>query len=658
MLLVASIAGLTSGWLLAAAAAAAAVVVIHLRARRKPLLFVFPTARFARIAAAGLLRKRRVRDLVLLSLRAAAAMFLAIAFSRPLWRPDDVRASAGHRGVAAVIILDASASMQRHADGAPLFNGARERAAALLDRLDPATDRAALILLDGSSDAVLPELSANVAPLVHALAATSCTSEKGDPAAAVALASGLFNNHAARGLRRAVIVLSDMQASQWRGVVLPAAPKIEWRFESFGGPEDPNLAVTDLRVSPSRPRTHRPFRATATIGNFSIDPRAIAVRFFLDSAPIGEALIDVPAWSERDAAVTLSHAIEGSTTLTASIEDPGFEWDNTCRAGVEFVDALPAWLVTARDARSDPTCASWFLRAAVEAVDTLAPRILTPDELAALSPDAGTLVIADAGALSERHLRAAERIARAGGTVLWFVEASQPALTSHATGDTSLPVSLLVDRPAGIAHARPARDALEAAPDDALAQALRMWSDERVPLTIASSIQPGSATLLESSSGPILARRAVGAGFMTMCTIDLAPARSNFVRQPVFPALIHALIASAQNASAGGLSTFVGGMAPGAEATLDHPGVLTFADSASGSARIVGVNLHPHETDLRPLPAGDFPRSPDAQDAADPAADDDAIPRPPVELWPWCIAAAMMLLIAEGALRQRPRRAA
>ncbi|MEO6444374.1 MAG: BatA domain-containing protein [Gemmatimonadaceae bacterium] len=101
---------LAPGYLLAALVAAAGVGALHLLAWRRPTPAPLPTARFAPGASPrALVRVRRLNDPLLLALRVLALLLAGLALSRPARTP-------ALRGVARVVVMDASRAVQRVAE--------------------------------------------------------------------------------------------------------------------------------------------------------------------------------------------------------------------------------------------------------------------------------------------------------------------------------------------------------------------------------------------------------------------------------------------------------------------------------------------------------------------------------------------------------------
>src|ERR1044072_3803868 len=109
------------------AIAAALPVLAHLVRRTRAVKLEFPSLMFLRRIEQKTIRKRRLRNLLLLALRCAALLLLALAFARPYFTKNPVAASAGQAN--RVILVDGSYSM-RYGES---FNRARQAARNLIN---------------------------------------------------------------------------------------------------------------------------------------------------------------------------------------------------------------------------------------------------------------------------------------------------------------------------------------------------------------------------------------------------------------------------------------------------------------------------------------------------------------------------------------------
>ena len=89
------------------AAAAAIPIVLHLLKRHPEERVKFAAVKLLRRAPVEDIQRRHLRELLLLALRVAALLLLAVAFARPLLRPQAASRLAG----ATIVALDTSLSL-------------------------------------------------------------------------------------------------------------------------------------------------------------------------------------------------------------------------------------------------------------------------------------------------------------------------------------------------------------------------------------------------------------------------------------------------------------------------------------------------------------------------------------------------------------------
>src|SRR5512142_1847207 len=98
--------------LLGGLAGLAIPVLIHLVQRERRRVVPFPSLMFLRRIPYQSVRRRRVRDWLLLAVRLAALLLIVLAFARPFFpRGALAEAAASSGGREVVILLDRSASM-------------------------------------------------------------------------------------------------------------------------------------------------------------------------------------------------------------------------------------------------------------------------------------------------------------------------------------------------------------------------------------------------------------------------------------------------------------------------------------------------------------------------------------------------------------------
>mgnify|MGYP003575076974 CR=1 FL=1 len=138
--------------LLAGLAAIAAPIIIHLLLRRKSQRLRFSTIQFFIKQDEQLMRRRKLRNLLLLATRVLLFALLVLAFARP-FLPNQLAAADGRNRRQLVLLLDASASMQAVGTEGTQWRRATDLARQELDKLG-LDDRAALVICSGRTELI------------------------------------------------------------------------------------------------------------------------------------------------------------------------------------------------------------------------------------------------------------------------------------------------------------------------------------------------------------------------------------------------------------------------------------------------------------------------------------------------------------------------
>jgi hypothetical protein len=303
---------------LVGAAAAAIPIVIHLLNRRVDPVIAFAAVRYLRRTPVEQAHRRRLRELLLLALRVAALVLLAVAFARPYLSAPMAAAGAA----ATVVLVDTSASLS-----AP---GQFERARTLaLNAIDSAPPTHAVGVVSFANGAEVTALLSDDRAVARAAIQRL---QRGDGAtrfgAGLARAGEMIGDRPGR-----VVVVTDLQAAGWDRADAGGVPdRIAVEVRDVGGPET-NLAVVALHLEGDE--------AVALVQNFSSTDANVQVQFALDARQVGAAPATVAAGATGEARVTLDST---GSVLTASITDPqGYAADNV-RFAVLGEDPTPAIL--------------------------------------------------------------------------------------------------------------------------------------------------------------------------------------------------------------------------------------------------------------------------------------------------------------------------
>src|SRR5438552_1104603 len=190
---------------------------IHRLGRRRANPFPFAAMQLLFRAEREVAARRRLRDVLLLIVRTTVAAALPLLFARPFTEVRSDLPASTNRPQTAVVILDDSASLQRHTGalgGNSLFEVARTQARALIENMAPESDVALLLGSEGSA-APIADPSSDRPRLLAALDAVTVSARRGDLSGALARAAQIARSGA--HAERRIYLVTDLQASGFAG---------------------------------------------------------------------------------------------------------------------------------------------------------------------------------------------------------------------------------------------------------------------------------------------------------------------------------------------------------------------------------------------------------------------------------------------------------
>jgi hypothetical protein len=557
-------------WALAVGAAAVALpLAVHWLTRPRPVRLPLSTIRFVLEAVRQRRARHRLRDVLILLLRAAAVVLIAWAFARPLGAVKNPGATDAGADTARVVVLDQSQSTAAAVRGVSAFERARPVAARYLSGGPGA--RANLILAGARPRAVFEQVSSNLPALRDELASAQPRPERLNLQAAINRAAEMLAAAGTGGAaRRELVVLSDFQRADWSSFDPSPLPKdTVIRLESVAPPQPPaNVAV--LRVAAAgRVEEGRESRVEVDVGNFSPAARQVQVDLL-----VGDATYRLDGLCPPGVSTTLSTTFVPRTA--------GWQTGEARLAGVE--DALPAddarpfvlgvrtapnyALVTRDDPKPRATSSHFLERALAPASDgrgvggrearvaaggaarvqRIDPKVLDRDALAG----ADLVVLDHPGKLSAESIQLLAALARRGRALLYVaaepVDATNLKLLADAAGpDLKLPMNFLPPRPGQVRRGLFLAEVAKDQPPfrefgDALPAAVRPLrfagglGTERNPSGLSDDVQ---ATFSDRTA--FLVTTAWGAGSLAVLNAELG--ESNLPASPVFVPLVNELVA-------------------------------------------------------------------------------------------------------------------
>jgi Aerotolerance regulator N-terminal/von Willebrand factor type A domain len=304
---------------LAGAAAAAIPIVLHLLKREPEPRVKFAAVTLLKRAPVELAEKRRLREWLLLALRVATLVLLAVAFARPFFATG---AAVGRPGVT-VVALDTSYSM-----AAPgRFDRAKQLAKDAISRAPSGNQVGVITFADEVEMAARPGVDRVLAAAAIDRAAQTFGATRYRSALQAAAQS-------LAGRRGAIVVVTDLQENGWDAGDRVSIPEGVTVAVADVGALPPNLAVIAVRPLADR--------VVATIRNTGSQAREARVHLTIDDRPAGDATISLG--TDRAADVTFAGAPGGAAAVVTVDDREGIQPDNI-RYAVLGGTARPAVLV-------------------------------------------------------------------------------------------------------------------------------------------------------------------------------------------------------------------------------------------------------------------------------------------------------------------------
>ncbi len=188
-------------------------VLIHMINRQKAVTMPFSTLRFLRVSVQRTRRRKRLHDVLLLLVRMAVLVLVAVGLARPA--VTSLESFLSRANTAVVVVLDNSLSMGTQVQGQTRYDAATHAVEQLLNRLHDG-DEVALLPTSGPLSPAQEQLYHQQEVVRQALAECRLSGERADLAARLRRAHELLEK--ADAPNKEIYVISDMQAVGWEGL--------------------------------------------------------------------------------------------------------------------------------------------------------------------------------------------------------------------------------------------------------------------------------------------------------------------------------------------------------------------------------------------------------------------------------------------------------
>ncbi len=322
---------------LLALAAVAVPVLIHLTQRERKTVVEFPSLMFLRKIPYESVRRRRIRDWLLLALRAAALALIVAAFARPFFRGSELSA-AGGGAREIVVLMDRSYSMA----AGESWTRAQAAARNALQGVG-GSDRVSLVFFGSSAELTLRS-SADLARILADIDAAEPGAGGTRYSPALKVAASILAESSLP--RKEVLLVSDFQRQGWQpdeALRLPAGSVLT------PVPVEPgttrNLSATPVVLQRTRTDNQDRLIVTAGVANRGTDPAATKVDLEVDGRVVQSNQVTVEPASSGTVTFAPLTMTGAALRISTRIPDDGLAVDNAFHLLVEPPRAVTTMVV-------------------------------------------------------------------------------------------------------------------------------------------------------------------------------------------------------------------------------------------------------------------------------------------------------------------------
>ncbi|HYG78605.1 MAG TPA: VWA domain-containing protein [Planctomycetota bacterium] len=419
-------------------------IIIHLLNKRRFRPVTWAAMEFLMNAIQKNARRLQLRDIILMLIRAAAIMSLAMALARPAVSAKGFLGSGMKTG--AIILLDNSLSMGYNNGREMRFEGAKRLSKQVISQLE-AGSWCGLFTFSDEVKMPLGEPSPDLNYMEQEVDRSVLLSDGGtNIEKALQRVKKVFETHREyQTANRELYIITDMQSRPWNDVsssfktlVKEISATAVVYLINAGDAGSENVSIIDLAATDTLAAVETPISFVVKIKNFgSTDIQGLPVDFYIDPTGNNDKANEratVTVASRETASVTFEAKFNkgGDHKVEVRIADDRLMGDNRRYATVEVVEDSRILLVDGREAGNEDPIASetGFLKFAISPVDPENPTkqsaVVTETVAQQRFSDRNllnyqTVVLANVSSLPQSALTVLEKQVRGGMGLMVFL---------------------------------------------------------------------------------------------------------------------------------------------------------------------------------------------------------------------------------------------
>jgi len=516
-------------------------------------------------------RRIQMEQWILLAIRCAIPLLLALLMARPLWK--GAAKLLGDTKTSTIILLDNSYSMEGARAGTSNWSLARDEAIRIVSELKQGSEVAIGLMGEGGTG-LLDTPTYDTGRVLKGLQKLEASSGVANVPASLDFAANTFDQM--HESVRQLVVITDFQrvsfSPQEDSLIAQMLERLKKgktppsvTFFDIGPEVRENVAVESLDFSRLMVGVGQKVQIRANLRNFG-DQRwpDLRVNFRVDGKDKSAAQIKLGPREKGQVLFTHVFDTAGSHVVEVSAEADPLKADNSFLASMQVRDRVPVLLVDGDQSKEPLKSETAFAEIAlqpfaagrVELADLINPRVVVPD---AITPqmlnESAVVVLANVRKLNDNQLRALEEFVRNGGGLLVFPGSKidtgwyQSALHRDGQGLLPLAYAQLADHskpgatPASVVSQRFENPALELFNDPrngSMAEAaVKMWFKTKdAP---AGAGEPPVVLARLDTGDPFLVEKHFGPGRVIACNTALDADWSNIPMRPFYLPLLQRL---------------------------------------------------------------------------------------------------------------------
>ena len=409
-----------------AALAAVIPVLLHMIHRQTVKELPFPSLRFLKISEQKTRRKRRFQDVLLLLLRMAILLLVAVALAHPIIR--NLSQFWGGNQTAIVIVIDNSASMGQIDGESTRLEIAINSARQILEELNEG-DQIAILVSCGPEFPESGRLSNNQDKTRGILGQIKVSYQKADIVAKLNLAKKILSQ--VDSASKMIFILGDDQRVSFAGFK-PDEEKTEDAFPvvfvSCAAQPKPNVGLARLEMPEIAPVPGVPISMTVRLRNESPIPQNRRLEIYVGGVR-QHGSPDIELAAETEVRYDFSVVFDKAGTQNGEVRLIGIDgskYDDRQFFAIEVGQGIPVALVKPQSHEIAYLEETFYLEQALSmgsgGVSPFSLSFLTPENLLT-EPLSGysAVVCANLPALNTEAAQRLLQYVRGGGTILWTV---------------------------------------------------------------------------------------------------------------------------------------------------------------------------------------------------------------------------------------------